>query len=208
MTMAGGWERAGRARREFADLIEGLEPDQFDAATPCGDWTPRHILGHLTSFVDIGFGAFFANMARHRFDYDAAADTMARRQAERPVDELVATLRSKAEKTAWLPIFPETLTVADAVIHAEDVRRGVGSKTTPDQDLLREALEFLTTHKMAKNLGGPDLSGLSLSATDLDWSNGSGPSIEGPATTLMLAMAGRAVLDDLGGDGVDRLRSA
>lgn len=204
--MANGWDRAGRARRDFAELIEGLEPAQLDAATPCGEWTPRHLLGHLTSFVDIGLGAFFANLAKHRFNYDAAADTLARRHAERPVDELVAALRNKADKKAWLPIFPETMTVADAVIHTQDVRRGVGIDATPDEEQLREVLGFLSTHKMASNLGGPDLSGLSFSATDLDWSHGSGPAVEGPAEALMMAMAGRAVLDELSGDGVDRLR--
>ncbi len=205
--MADGWERAGRARRAFADVIEGLEPAQLDAATPCGHWTPRHILGHLTSFVDIGLGTFFANMARHRFNYDAAADTMAARMAERPVDDLVATLRAKAEKKAWLPIFPEMLTVADAVIHTQDVRRGVGLDDRPEDDLLRDSLDFMATDRQAKAIGGPKLDGLAFAATDLDWSSGSGPSVEGPAEAVLMAMAGRDVLDELSGDGVDRLRS-
>lgn len=205
--MATGWDRAGRARRTFADVIEGLEEEQLDAATPCGTWTPRHILGHLTSFVDIGLGPFLLNMARHRFDYDAAADTMARKMAERPVDELVATLRANAEKRAWLPMFPEEMTVTDVVVHTQDVRRGVGLGGAPDEDLLRTALEFLTTSRLASSLGGPSLDGVTLTATDLDWSSGSGPPVEGTAEAILLASTGRAVLDELQGDGVERLRS-
>lgn len=206
--MAEGWQRAGRARRELADVVEGLDEQQLDGATPCGTWTPRHILGHVTSFVDIGLGGFFLNMAKHRFDYDRAADTLAQRMAERPVDDLLSTLRANAEKKAWLPIFPEMLTVSDAVIHTQDVRRGAGIDGRPDDDTLRSVLEFMVTDKQARNIGGPKLDGLSFSATDLEWSSGSGPAIEGPAESILMAMAGRSVLDELTGDGVERLRAA
>ena len=206
--MATGWQDAGRARRAFAEVIEGLDDEQLDATTPCGSWTPRHILGHLTSFVDIGLGGFFATMARHRFDYDAAADTLARKMAERPVDDLLATLRANAEKKAWLPVFPEIMTVTDAVVHTQDVRRGVGLTDQPDEDLLRSALACMVTSKMARNLGGPKLDGLSFTATDLGWSSGSGASVEGTGEALLMAMTGRAVLDELSGDGVEQLRSS
>lgn len=205
--MATGWTTAGQARREFADLIESLTAEQLDAETPCGHWTPRHILGHVASFVDIGLGTFFMNMARHRFDYDAAADTMAKRMAKRPVDELLSVLRENAEKKAWLPIFPEMLTVTDAVVHTQDVRRGIGSDDRPSDELLISVLDFLVNDRQARNLGGPKLDGLALSATDLDWSAGSGAAVEGPAEALMMGMAGRAVLDELSGDGVERLRT-
>jgi len=204
--MADGWERAARARREFADLVEGLDEQQLDGPTPCGQWTPRHILGHLVSFVDQGLGSFFGNLLKHRFDYNRAADTQARAFATRPVDDLVATLRANAAKKAWLPVFPEELTVTDAVIHTQDVRRGVGLDGRPDDETLRLVLDFVTGHKQARNIGGPSLKDLSFRATDLEWSSGSGPTVEGPAESLMMAMAGRPVLDELSGDGVERLR--
>ena len=43
-------------------------------------------------------------------------------------------------------------------------------------------------------------------ATDLDRSWGSGASVEGPAESILMAIAGRDVLDELSGDGVERLR--
>lgn len=203
--MATGWDKAAQARNDFADLIEGLDPAQLDSATPCGHWTPRHLLGHVTSFVDLSLPQFFLNMARHRFDYDKASDTMAQRMAERPVEELLATLRANAGKKAWLPVFPEMMTVTDALVHTQDVRRGVGLADTPSDEMLRDALDFMVGHKMASNLGGPKLDGLAFTATDLGWSNGSGPAIEGPAESLLMAMAGRDVSGELSGDGVDRL---
>jgi hypothetical protein len=51
------------------------------------------------------------------------------------------------------------------------------------------------------------IDGLMLKATDTDWSHGSGPVVEGPMLSLLLAMTGRrAALADLSGDGVETLR--
>jgi len=52
------------------------------------------------------------------------------------------------------------------------------------------------------------LAGLSLRATDQDWSWGRGDEIVGPSEALAMAVSGRAVaLDDLSGSGVALLRS-
>ena len=52
------------------------------------------------------------------------------------------------------------------------------------------------------------IAGLTLRATDTDWSHGSGPEVAGPMIALLLAMAGRkAALPDLRGDGVETLRA-
>ena len=58
-------------------------------------------------------------------------------------------------------------------------------------------------------IGGRDrVAGLTLKATDADFSVGSGPVVEGPAISLLLAASGRkSALADLTGDGVETLRS-
>ena len=53
------------------------------------------------------------------------------------------------------------------------------------------------------------IAGVTLRATDADWSHGTGPEVSGPVLSLVMAMTGRtAVLADLTGDGVATLRSA
>jgi len=58
-------------------------------------------------------------------------------------------------------------------------------------------------------IGSKDrIAGLTLKATDADWTHGAGPLVEGPAVSLLMAMTGRkAHLDDLQGDGLATLRS-
>jgi hypothetical protein len=44
--------------------------------------------------------------------------------------------------------------------------------------------------------------GLTLTATDLDWTTGTGPAVEGPAEALLMAIAGRrGVVQELSGPG-------
>jgi hypothetical protein len=52
------------------------------------------------------------------------------------------------------------------------------------------------------------IAGLTLLATDTEWSHGSGPEVAGPILSLVMAMTGRkAPIDDLTGEGVASLRS-
>jgi hypothetical protein len=57
-------------------------------------------------------------------------------------------------------------------------------------------------------IGAKDrIAGLTLRASDADWSHGAGPTVTGPVIALVMAMTGRKqVLDDLAGDGVAVLR--
>jgi hypothetical protein len=49
--------------------------------------------------------------------------------------------------------------------------------------------------------------GLPLVATDLDWSTGDGPPVEGPAEPLLMAIAGRPTTNELSGHGNQTLAS-
>jgi hypothetical protein len=52
------------------------------------------------------------------------------------------------------------------------------------------------------------IAGLTLRATDVDWSYGHGPEVTGPTEALIMTMAGRLIaLDDLAGEGKPTLIS-
>jgi hypothetical protein len=52
------------------------------------------------------------------------------------------------------------------------------------------------------------IEGLTLEATDAEWSTGKGPKVAGPAGQLLSAMTGRKIaLEGLTGDGVEAMRS-
>lgn len=76
-----------------------------------------------------------------------------------------------------------------------------------DPEAVREVADL---YKGSNTLIGAKnrIAGLALKATDQDWSNGTGPAVEGPLLSPVMAMTGRkAHVDDLTGEGVERLRS-
>lgn len=197
------WETAAKARREFADMIEGLTPEQLEQQSLCSEWTAQGVLAHVTSFVETNLPAFMATIAKSGFNFDKASVAMANKQLARPVPDVIQSLRSKATKSAPLPMFPEELTVSDVTIHTQDVRRALGLEAKIDEGIQRTTLEFLTTHKMATTLvDRRPIEGVRLVATDSDWSFGTGPEITGTSEAIMMGLSNRPVLDDLSGDGL------
>jgi uncharacterized protein (TIGR03083 family) len=97
--------------------------------------------------------------------------------------------------------------LGETLVHAEDIRRPLGIAHEYPLDAVTRVADFYTTSNLL--IGAKKRSaGLTLRATDTDWSTGSGPEVSGPAVSIMLAMTGRTpALDDLKGDGLDTLRS-
>jgi uncharacterized protein (TIGR03083 family) len=97
-------------------------------------------------------------------------------------------------------------TLAELVIHQQDVRRPLGLSRNYPEDVLRSSLDLCTTRKgnifvidRRFRLGR----GLRLVTTDLQWTTGSLPEVRGTAEAVLMAIAGRRpVLSDLDGDGV------
>lgn len=199
------WERAGRLRRDLADIAEGLSEEQLQAPTLCEQWTAQGVVCHVAGFVTTSFPKFMWTVAKNRGNFDKASQEMANTELARPFADVLADLRGKATKSSALPMFPEELTMADTMIHIQDIRRPLGLDGGFDDESKRAALDFLTEHKMATTLvDRKPLEGVKLSPTDLDWSWGDGAEITGTAEAIMMAMANRpSAMADISGPGAD-----
>ncbi len=197
------WTQAGKARTEFADMIATLTPEQLQQPTLCSEWDARGVASHMAAFVETSLPGFFMAMVKAGFNPEKGLGSMAAKQMSRPVDDVIDSLRTKSTKSAALPVFPEMMTVADVVIHTQDVRRPLGLPGVIDESTLRSVLDFLTTHKMATTLvERRDLDGIKFNATDMDWSFGTGDEITGTGEALMMAIANRDVTSELSGAGL------
>ena len=89
--------------------------------------------------------------------------------------------------------------VAEAVIHGEDIRRPLGIAHAYQPEALALVGKFVTRGNLL--LGGKRrATGLKLTATDIDWTHGTGPEVKGPMASIILALTGRkAGLPDLSG---------
>jgi hypothetical protein len=97
--------------------------------------------------------------------------------------------------------------LGETIVHSEDIRRRLGIKHDyPAEAVVRVADFFKGSNLLIGSKRRID--GLTLRATDAEWSHGTGPEVSGPILSLVMAMAGRkAALDDLSGEGVSTLRS-
>ena len=193
-------------RRRIADLLESLAPAQLEVPSLCAGWTVKQVAAHLVAAVATPTGALPGVLLRSGFRLHRANALLAEQVARRPAAELAGDLRRHAENPFRPPLvgYPGQLT--DLQVHGQDMRRPLGLPHGLDLDRLRVSLDFLTSGRAYGFTPRRRLAGLRFEATDLDWSQGAGPVLAGPAEALALAMTGRTVaLTDLDGPGVQRL---
>ena len=127
--------------------------------------------------------------------------------AEMSTAEIAAKTRASAGSHLMPPGLKPPGVLTELAVHSSDISEGVGAPfALPVEDYVA-ALDHL---KDVQAVFGSKkrIAGLTLRATDTEWSTGSGPTVEGPAQQLVLAVAGRRqALDGLSGDGLATLRA-
>ena len=198
--------RTAANRRLLADFFDGLDEDQLQTRSLCDAWTVREVLGHLVMPLAGRLGGFLLHVVRARGSINGASEAVAGELARRPVAELTALLREKADQHGKAPGVGPMGQMTDGCVHLRDCARPLGLPDNVRIDDWRLVLDWLPS-------GVPGLvpkrrlRGLWLVATDQDWTWGVGEKITGPSEALAMAVSGRAVaLDDLGGPGVGHLR--
>lgn len=197
-------------RAAVADDIEAL--DAAAAATPslCGAWTVHEVAAHLIVPFRTSMPAFLKGMVLNGFDFDRLNVKLARATAEaHDLAEIAATLRANQRHPFKPPGLDHHAPLTDIVVHGQDVRRPLGLTRAFPPETLRTVLDFVVSPKAARAfVPRSRLAGLALHATDIDWRHGDGPVVEGPAESVIMAVAGRSLEGStLSGDGVELLRA-
>lgn len=176
-------------RADLVDLLAGLDPAQWDAPTLCDGWRVRDIAAHVFGYDELGLLGTLRRFVAGRFDLHRANAISIAADAGRSREDLLATARRHLRPRGLTRMFGGRIALTDALIHQQDIRRPLALPREIPAERLRTALDFA---RSAPPLGAAErIGGLTLATTDLDWSAGSGPVVEAPAETLLLAMAGR-----------------
>jgi uncharacterized protein (TIGR03083 family) len=199
--------RTAANRRLLADFFDNLDDHQLATRSLCSDWSVRDVLGHLVATVTGSVGGLLREVVRARGSLDRANAAAAQRTARRPVPELTAVLRDRADEHGKAPGVGPMGQLTDGCVHLRDCARPLGLTDDVEPGDWRLVLDRLPR-------GVPGLVPrkrvveLTLRATDQAWTWGSGAEVSGPSEALAMAVAGRAVaLDDLTGPGVPTLRA-
>jgi uncharacterized protein (TIGR03083 family) len=187
-------------REEFAALLDGLTPQQWESPTLCERWRVREVAVHTVSYDELSTAGLVRRFLKGRLNTDRINAIGVADYADRAPAQITAMIRGNTEPHGLTAGFGGRIALTDGMIHQQDIRRSVGIPRTIDPQRLRTALDFA---RFAPTIRGAwRARGVRLVATDLDWSHGNGPEVRGSGEALLMAMAGRrAALADLDGPG-------
>jgi uncharacterized protein (TIGR03083 family) len=197
-------QMARAEREEFAALLEGLTPQQWECPTLCEGWRVRDVVAHVIGFDPLSRIQLVRRMAKGLVTRGGANAVGVAEYGAKSTEELTALMRRYALPQGVTAGFGGRIALTDGMIHQQDIRRPLGTPRTIPAESVRTALEF--TKYAPRLLGAMRARGVRLVATDLDWSHGNGPEVRGSGEALLMAMAGRAAaLDDVDGPGKAKL---
>ncbi|TMD98556.1 MAG: maleylpyruvate isomerase family mycothiol-dependent enzyme [Chloroflexi bacterium] len=206
MATSDPWPVIHEERRALAADLEGLTDAQWATPSLCAGWTVRDVLGHMTATAKMTPPRFVARFAGAGFRFNAMAAKDAAAEAGASGADALGRFRSQLTATTHPP-GPIEAMVGEVMLHPEDIRRPLGiAHAYPPEGLMRAADFYKGSNLL---LGTKNrIAGLTLTATDVQWSTGSGPEVSGPMLDLLLAMTGRkAGLAGLSGPGLATLQS-
>jgi uncharacterized protein (TIGR03083 family) len=200
------WPTIHAERAALAEDLAHLTPDQWATQSLCSEWTVHQVLAHLLSAAKMTPPKFLRLLCAAGFKFDRfTANQVAVEEAAGPRATLAAF--RAAERRTTSPPGPKETWLGEALVHGEDIRRPLG---IPHDYPLPAVVQALGLYARSNTIigGKTRVAGLTLKATDIDFTVGSGPVVEGPAMSLLLAASGRpTALADLSGEGIDGLHS-
>lgn len=199
------WNLIKTERLATADAFGELSDEEWDAPSLCDGWRNRDTLAHVVATAELTTGGFLGGLVKNGFSFNKMVTNDIKRVGADEPAQLIDRLRTAAGGTNHPP-GPVPAMLMEIVVHGEDVAFALGRTIHHSTEGLLGTAEWAKT---AQPLVGcrKRIAGLSLHATDMEWSTGTGPEVRGPLVALVLAMSGRkAALDSLTGDGVAILR--
>ncbi len=200
------WNVVAAERGALAEDLAGLTDAQWKTRSLCDDWSVRRVTAHMTATANLTPLSFLGAFAGAGFSFETFANRQIDKHLGVGTDETLARFRAIQTSTS-APPGPKVSWLGEALVHAEDIRRPLGIEHTYPMDAVREVADF---YKGSNTLIGTKsrIAGLSLRATDTEWSHGEGEEAAGPMMSLLMAMTGRAAAcADLEGPGVDALKA-
>lgn len=202
--MADWMQLAAAERRDLADFLDSLAPDQWVQPSLCQGWTVRDVVAHLISYEELGYLGIAGTVVRAGFRPGPMNGLRRAAYRDHEPEQLVAILRSHLRPSGLTAAFGGRVGLTDCVIHHQDIRRPLHLPREVPSDRLVEALEFSVRAPVLPSKR--NLAGVQVMATDIDWQHGDGPEVHGPGEALLMALAGRAsALPELEGPGLHTL---
>ena len=201
------WRTIHAERSALADLLESLAPADWDRPSLCDGWRVRDVAAHVISSPQTGVAAMTKAALRAGGRFHRLTDQEARRLGARPPAEIVADFRRLDGSRRHPPGTSVLDPLLDVLVHTQDIAVPLGRRHEMPPAAARTAANrawglpslFFPVRKLVQDMR--------LTATDVDWTRGTGPTVAGPMSALLLLTTGRhaPALPHLTGDGAPQL---
>ena len=202
------WTAVRTVRLDVADLLESLPAADWDAASLCRGWRVRDVAGHLATVPTITTWDLVSAGPRTGFNPHRMNTHLAIRHGSRRPEEILTHLRDHAGDRRTARVLDVRNGLFDVIVHSQDIALPLGRRFAVPAGYTRRGLQRVW------DMGWPfhaarRLAGVRLTATDTDWTAGSGPEVTGPALSLLLLATGRisTALLTLEGPGLAAVRA-
>jgi uncharacterized protein (TIGR03083 family) len=184
------WSAVRDMRLRIAGQLASLSPAEWDAPSLCPGWRVRDVAGHLSIVPTITTWQMLAVAPRARFNPHRINTLMAVRRGSARTDAIVSEIRAHAASRGTAKSLDARNALFDVIVHSQDIALPLGREFGIPVELSRAALDRVWA------MGWPfharrRLRGLTLRATDTDWTVGTGPEVTGAALSLLLLLTGR-----------------
>jgi len=197
-------EMACDERREFADFLAGLAPEQWDEESLCSQWRVRDVVAHVIGYDKLSTADLAARFVRGAFMVNRINAIGTSDLAARAPEDLIQLFRDHIHPRGLTAGFGGMIALVDGMVHHQDIRRPLNLPRTIPAERLNAVLNFALYVPLIR--GAWRARGVRLVATDLEWSHGKGLTVQGPGEALLMAVAGRPdALRQLDGPGKDQL---
>ncbi|GIJ50942.1 hypothetical protein Val02_78280 [Virgisporangium aliadipatigenens] len=206
------WRVVVEQRLALAELLAGLSEADWEQPSLCAGWRVRDVAAHVTLIpISPSAGSLLVDFAKARGNYARFNTVASQRRATRTPTEIVQDLRTSAESRSVPRLVNPANVMWDILVHAQDIAipLGIDFPTPPDAGAaaatriweLRWPFSFGTKRRLGT---------FTLTATDANWTVGTGPEIAGTISAILLLLTGRteAATPLLTGDGVHSLATS
>jgi uncharacterized protein (TIGR03083 family) len=198
--MATTMDMARQERREFADFLVSLSPQQWDHPSLCDRWRVRDVVAHAISYDELTTTGLIERFLKGRLILNRINAIGVNDYASRSPEQLIQLVRTHIQPRGLTAGFGGMIALVDGMIHQQDIRRPLAMPRAIAPDRLHAVLDYARYVPLVRGVWRAR--GVRLVATDLDWAHGKGPEVRGPGEALLMTMAGRPeALDQLNGPG-------
>jgi len=201
------WAAVRMVRLGLAEMLDTLSPSEWDAASLCEGWRVRDVAGHLALVPTITTWQMLAAAPRARFNPNRINTLLAVRAGSVGTSGIVQKLRDHAEDRTTAKALDTRNALFDAIVHSQDISIPLGRTFHVPVDFTCQGLDrvwgmgwpFNAQRRLARR---------TLTATDTNWTAGSGPEVSGSALSLLLLLTGRTstARRELNGAGLEGLQ--